>query len=110
MHYVSYTAIERCGRLAVSGKYREGLDENGQWTRETGLLALEKSGAIVDLGQVPAWMRKQLNETAKSGALVKYKGYWDTLTTFTGTGPLKDIWALPEVARLAGASRLNEAA
>lgn len=89
--------------MEVAGKYREGLDENGQWTRETGLLALETSGAIVDLGQVPGWMRKQLDATAKTGALIKYRGHWDTLLIFTGMGPLKDIWALPEIAEAAGA-------
>lgn len=86
----------------MAGIYREGLDENGQWEESLGNLALEKHGAIVDIGQVPAWMRKQLNAQAKAGALVKYRGYWDTLLPYAGIGPLKTIWAIPAIARAAG--------
>lgn len=89
----------------MAGKYREGLDENGQWEAELGNLALEQSGAIVDLGQVPAWMKRQLDKGAKEGLLVKYRGYWNTLLTFTGMGPLKTIWATPEMASALGVTR-----
>lgn len=87
----------------MAGIYADGFDENGQWEAETGNLALEKSGAIVDLGQVPGWMKKQLDQRAKEGRLVKYKGYWNTLLTFAGMGPKKTIWAYPEIAKAAGA-------
>lgn len=87
----------------MAGIYKEGFDENGQWEAATGIAALEKSGAIVSLGQVPDWMKKQLDQQAKDGALVKYRGYWNTLSTFTGLGPLKTIWAVPGIARAAGA-------
>lgn len=78
--------------------YREGLDENGQWTAETGNLALEQSGAIVSIGQVPGWMKKQLDAAAKAGRLIRYQGYWNTLSPIMGMGPLKTIWIKPELA------------
>jgi hypothetical protein len=86
----------------LAGKYRDGLDENGQWEAETGNLALEKNGAVVDLGQVPAWMKKQLDAMAEAGSLVRYRGHWNTLLPNMGMGPLKTIWAVPEIARTAG--------
>lgn len=86
----------------MAGIYADGLDENGQWEEKLGNLALEK-GHIVDLGQVPQWMKKQLDAHAKAGQLVKYRGHWDTLFSFVGTGPKKVIWAEPEIAEMMGA-------
>lgn len=86
----------------MAGIYRDGLDENGQWEAATGNLALQQNGAIVDLGQVPAWMKKQLDKQAKEGRLVKYRGFWNTLSPVMGMGPLKTIWATPEIAAVAG--------
>lgn len=86
----------------MSGRYCAGFDANGQWGAETGNLAIEKQGAIVDLGQVPEWMKRQLNVRAKDGTLVRYKGHWNTLLPTMGMGPLKTIWATPEIARAAG--------
>jgi len=87
----------------VAGQYADGLDENGQWTAETGNSVLDERGAIVDLGQVPAWMKKQLDAAAKAGRLVKYRGHFDSLLSFAGMGPKKVIWADPEIAEAAGA-------
>lgn len=84
-------------------RYAPGLDDNGQWTAETGNLAIEKHGAIVAIGQVPDWMKKQLDRQAKEGRLVKYRGYWNTLSPRHGMGPLKTIWATHEVAEVVGA-------
>lgn len=89
----------------MTGAYRDGFDANGQWEASMGNLALEQSGAIVDLGQVPPWMKKQLDAHTKAGQLVKYRGHWDTLLTFVGMGPLKTIWACPEIAEAAGVER-----
>jgi hypothetical protein len=88
--------------MATQTKYRAGLDANGQWEASMGDLALKQSGAIVDVGQVPAWMKKWLREQVKAGLLVEYKGYWNTLSTFTGMGPLKTIWAKPSIAAAHG--------
>src|SRR5690242_19425877 len=86
----------------MAGQYADGIDANGQWEASMGNLALEKNGSIVDIGQVPAWMRRDLNKLAKTGKLIKYRGHWDTLLPFAGLGPLKTIWALPEIAQAAG--------
>ena len=86
----------------MSSIYREGLDANGQWEIPMGNLALERNGAIVSLGQVPPAMKRQLDRIARAGTLVKYRGHWNTLSPVTGTGPLKTIWALPEIAEAAG--------
>lgn len=83
-------------------KYADGFDENRQWKAAMGNLALE-DGSIVELGQVPDWMKKQLDAAAKAGRLVKYRGHWDTLLAFAGMGPKKVIWADPEIAEAAGA-------
>jgi hypothetical protein len=85
----------------MAGIYRNGLDENGQWEASMANHALERDCAIVDLGQVPAWMRKQLDARVKSGELAKYRGHWNTLSPVYGMGPLKTIWATPEVATVA---------
>jgi hypothetical protein len=87
----------------MAGIYADGFDENGQWEASMANLALENNGAIVDIGQVPAWMRKQLDRRAKEGVLVKYRGHWNTLLTFAGMGrPDKTIWAYPAIAEAAG--------
>lgn len=73
------------------------------WTAETAEQMIEARLAVVDIGQVTPAAKKWLEAEAKVGRLVKYRGYWDTLLTYTGMGPLKTIWATPEVARAAGA-------
>lgn len=85
----------------MSRIYREGLDQNGQWEAEMGNRALREQGAIVDLGQVPVWMRKQLDAEVAAGRLAKYRGHWNTLSPAHGIGPLKTIWARPEIAEVA---------
>ena len=85
----------------MAGIYADGFDENGQWEASMGNLALEQSGQIIDLGQVPDWMKRRLNAHAKAGRLVKHRGYWDTGHAGFGMGPLKTIWSYPEVAEAA---------
>ena len=82
----------------MAGIYADGFDENGQWEASTANAALAKSGHIVALGQIPDWMKKQLDAHAKAGRLVKYRGHFNTGQRTFGMGPLKTIWALPEIA------------
>jgi hypothetical protein len=90
------------GEAAVAGIYKEGFDENGQWEAPLGEMALERSGLIVDIGQVPTWMRRQLDKRAKAGELFKYRGYWNAPLGGFGLGPLKTIWARRDIAEAAG--------
>jgi hypothetical protein len=85
----------------MAGIYADYLDENGQWTADTFNSALEKSGYVVDLGQIADWMKPQLAKFIKAGRLVKYRGYWNTGHAAFGMGPLKTIYAYPEVAESA---------
>jgi hypothetical protein len=83
----------------MAGQYAEGFDENGQWTLESAYEAIERRGVIVNLGMITPTVARRLDTLVKEGVLVKYRGHWDTLLTFTGMGPLKTIWAVPEIAR-----------
>lgn len=69
-------------------------------SREVVQQALNEQGTLVDLGQIAPAEVRALNKAAKQGQLVKYRGYWNTRLPFAGIGPLKTIWALPEVAAL----------
>lgn len=89
--------LSRTTSPAAANPYCEGFDRNGQWEASMGNLALA-SGYIVDLGQVPDWMKRQLNSFVKKGLMVRYRGHWDTLHASFGMGPLKTIWAIPEIA------------
>lgn len=59
---------------------------------------LFERGAIADIGQIDAAHRRWLDKNAKAGALIKYRGRWDSLHPSFGIGPLKSCWALPELA------------
>jgi hypothetical protein len=74
-----------------------------EWTAETAYEMIEARGAVVNIGQVTPVARKWLDREARAGTLIKYRGYWDTLLPCAGMGPLKTIWALPEVAVAVGA-------
>jgi hypothetical protein len=59
---------------------------------------LNESGAIANVGQIAADEVRLLNEAAKAGRLIKYRGHWDSLHPSFGIGPLKACWALPSMA------------
>lgn len=80
-----------------SERYCEGLDDNGQWLPELALETLHNAGAIVDLGQIGPFVRRMLTRLEKQGVIVRYKGHFDTLQREFGIGPLKTIWAIPEI-------------
>lgn len=84
-----------------SDRYCEGLDDNGQWLPEVAYAKLHDDSAIVDLGQIGPFVRCLLDRLVKQGALVKYRGYWDTLHDAFGMGTLKTIYATPEYAAAA---------
>lgn len=48
---------------------------------------------IADIGQLGPALRRQLDRRVKSGELIKYRGYWNTLSPHWGIGPLKTIYA-----------------
>lgn len=59
---------------------------------------LNSDGAVVQIGQIAPAIVRKLDKAAKEGRLVKYRGYWNTMSPWFGMGPLKSIWALPERA------------
>lgn len=84
-----------------SKTYTEGFDDNGHWLPELAYEALHESGFIVNLGQIGPFVERMLNRLVKQGCIVKYRGHWDTLHNAFGMGPLKTIWATPDVATFA---------
>ena len=92
-----------------SSRYCEGFDDNGQWLLSMAYAAIEEQGSIVQLGQIGPFVQRRLDALVRDGALVKYRGHWDTLLTFCGMGPLKTIWATPEIAEAAGADMAKAA-
>lgn len=64
------------------------------WTADTAAEMIEARGAVCDIGQVTPAAKKWLEAEVKAGNLIKYRGYWDTLSPVTGLGPLKTIWVL----------------
>lgn len=85
--------------LADNNGYIPSLDHNGQWRQELCDLALERSGYVVNIGQIPDWMKRQLDRRAKAGDLVKYRGNWDDPLGHRGFGlMIKTIWARRDVA------------
>jgi hypothetical protein len=85
----------------MAGQYADGFDENGQWEASLGNLALEQSGYIVCLGQVPEWMKRQLDAHVRAGRLAKWKGHFNTGHRGFGMGPLKTIYGYPEIGEAA---------
>lgn len=63
------------------------------FTAEVAERVLEMQGAIVDIGQVGPAMKRALERRVRSGELIKYRGYWNTLSPVWGIGPLKTIYA-----------------
>lgn len=64
-------------------------------TLETANQVLLEDGALVDIGQVDPELRKACERAVRAGRLVKYRGYWNTLSPHFGMGPLKTIYANP---------------
>jgi hypothetical protein len=89
----------------MAGQYCDGFDENGKWTLESAYEAIERQGVVVDLGQITPAVKRRLDALVRNGTLIKYRGYWDTLLTLIGMGPLKTIWAVPEIATAAGVAK-----
>lgn len=53
---------------------------------------------ICNIGQVDAKSARQLDKLAKSGTLVKWRGYWYPVAGAAyGIGPLKSCWGLASV-------------
>lgn len=59
---------------------------------------IDEQGGIPDIGQFHPTVLKGLKALVKSGELVAYRGYWDSLSSAYGMGPLKTIYASPEFA------------
>jgi len=85
----------------MAGKYADGFDENGQWTADTANAALERSGYIACLGQVPDWMKRELDKLVRAGRLAKWRGHFNTGHRGFGMGPLKTIYGYPEIGETA---------
>jgi hypothetical protein len=79
-----------------------------EWTAATAEYAIETSGYVVDIGQVTPVAKKWLDQQVKAGELVKYRGYWNTLSRAHGMGPLKTIYAIvdPEAVIAAQSDRV----
>lgn len=58
------------------------------------LSVIGEHGGIPDIGQIDRTLQRELNSLVRRGSLIRYRGYWDTLSPMCGTGPLKTIWAL----------------
>lgn len=84
--------------MAIANEY---FDEDGHWTLAMAYRAIERDGHAVDIGQIGPVARKAFDKLVRQGALVKYRGYWTTLHAAFGMGPLKTIWAIPEIAERA---------
>lgn len=65
-------------------------------------------GGIPDIGQITPEIATVLKRLVKTGKLATYRGYWNTLLPFAGIGPLKTIYALPEVAIEMNTARLAQ--
>lgn len=63
-------------------------------TPELDWLAIVLAGEpVVDIGQIDARQRRALESAARKGAILKYRGCWNTLSPDWGLGPLKTIFA-----------------
>lgn len=89
---------------ATNNGYADYLGPDGKWTAASAYKAIDNRGHVCDIGQIGPASRKVLDGLVKDGTLVKYRGHFNTLLTFAGMGPLKTIWATPEIAEAAGAT------
>jgi hypothetical protein len=67
------------------------------YTTRSALRTIVLRGGVPDIGQIDGAVARDLDRLVHQGVLVKYRGYWDTLSPDFGLGPLKTIWA-PAVA------------
>lgn len=56
---------------------------------------INESGALVNVGQISPAQQRALEKCVRLGNLVKYRGYWNTLSPDFGMGPLKTIYGRP---------------
>jgi hypothetical protein len=54
---------------------------------------INDAGALVNIGQISPAQQRMLERHVRRGSLVKYRGYWDTMSPHYGIGPLKTIYA-----------------
>ena len=59
---------------------------------------IAERGAVANIGQITDTVKRHLERRVKRGELGKYRGFWNTRSSIYGIGPLKTIYALPEVA------------
>lgn len=64
-----------------------------QYNTRSALRTIVARGGVPNIGQIDAVVAKDLDRLVRQGVLVKYSGYWNTLSPDFGMGPPKTIWA-----------------
>ena len=64
-----------------------------RYTTRSALRTIVARGGVPNIGQIDKIVAKDLDRLVRQGVLVKYRGYWNTLSPDYGMGPLKTIWA-----------------